>query len=145
MMTRNVLFAALLLSMACSGPTVVDTGGGGGVAGRYVLTSIAGRTMPTWAINSPAVRMDILSGEFTLRPDGSATTVVESRATSSGVVTTTTSSGSGTYSIDGTTIRMDMSGSAGGQPWQRVSVGTINGSVVLYEESGQGTYRYEKQ
>lgn len=133
---------ALATSLACSSD---GTGPGGDSSGRYVLTAIAGRSMPTWQINEPSLRLDILSGEFTLSPNGTAVTELRYRLTTNGVqMSPAISSGAGTYTLTGGILTMDMSGSAEGVPWQKVSIGTVQGSVVLFDD-GQGVLQYEKR
>ncbi len=134
---RAIARVVLTTVVACAGESTAPAD----QTGVYVLTAIDGRAMPTWFLNQPPLRVDMLSGEFTLMKDGTATATNTSRTFDGVNTTTSVSNGTGTYTIIGGTLTFDLHG----PNWSKTTRGAIRGSVVQMDDVGQGVFTYQRR
>lgn len=147
MMKRSVV-AFLLVSVAlgCGGAdgAVVP---GVGVVGRYTLRTINGSNPPVAIVNTPAARLLVLAGEFTLARDGSVSGSLDSRAEVQGMAPQTThATVTGSYSVSGSSISMTTMSTSNGVRSPSVTFqGTIAGDGSISMPSSDGhTYVYKR-
>lgn len=139
-----LLVAASLTACGASGPADVQTPKGN--MGRYVLESIDGRSMPTYLYRDQYTEIILHDDELILNPDGSASATIHFRLTLQTSFTESTTTGSGTYKIDGTSIRTDMESSTdGSNPSFRTSYGTIGNGILTFVESDGTVFRYVRK
>jgi hypothetical protein len=139
-----VLLGTLLLG--CGSSTAVSSPDGG-IAGRYVLQTVNGLSLPATITLAPNVRQTVFGREFTLAAGGSMQGFVDVRSDAGGLTTgnvrTTTS---GTYRVAGTSISITQVSETNGQRSPEVTFsGAIAGDgSISFETAERNTFRYKK-
>lgn len=137
------LSALVLLASACGDGGSEPENEFARVAGSYALTQVNAGSLPALVYEDPTIRIDITSGNMTLRNDGSFTETLAARATftdgsppeNESFVT------NGTYSIVGSQVTWSVPASGGepGVSW----TGAVANGVVTYTWEGTA-YRFVK-
>ncbi len=133
--TVATLVMAVALLTACDGDS---TGNGGSIVGTYTLQTFNGENLPVGVPGAPppmapggAVTMfELTAGSIQLNSDDTCSTSLSFRTTTDGTVTATdTETETCTYSVTGTTIRLDSTG-------QGFITGTISGNTITVVVDG---------
>jgi hypothetical protein len=101
-----------------------------GVDGTFILQSANGMSLPALLVDSvsPPLRIDVLSGSITLRPDGTFQDVTDFRRTVGTIVTNVHVICPGTYLVSGASIAFAETGAEG---CRDQFVGTLSGGNTL--------------
>ncbi len=113
-------------------PAAMDAATQPDIAGSYALVSINGTPLP-FTVTHEGPGIQVTSGTFTIRPDGTCTSVVafvmpsgQSQSREVGA----------TYTREGSTLRMQWQGAG-------VTEGTVEGDTFTMDNEGQ-VFRYQK-
>lgn len=147
MMKRSIPVLLLLAVLQGCGGENGAVVPGAGVLGRYTLRTIDGSNPPVAIVNTSAVRLLVLAGEFTLAGDRSVSGSLDSRAEVQGIAPQTTHTTlTGSYNASGSSISMTTVSTSNGVSSPSVTFqGTIavDGSISLPSSDGH-TYVYKR-
>jgi hypothetical protein len=119
--------ALILAATACGdGPTDPSVES---VVGIYSLVTINGTAVPLTLVTEPDYRLEVLSGFFDLRADGTFTLSLRFRETVDGTATTSDYAESGTYTLSGSVLTFTTTEGLTGQA-------TVSGNTLTIAESG---------
>jgi len=107
-------------------PTAVDASKLPDIAGSYTLVSINGETLP-FTVTHEGPGIQVTSGTFTIRPDGTCTSVVAFLVPSGQAQSREVSA---TYTRDGSKLTMQWQGAG-------VTIGTVEGDTFTMDNEGQ--------
>jgi hypothetical protein len=109
-----------------SSPAAADAAKLPDIAGSYTLVSINGKTLP-FTVTHEGPGIQVTSGTFTIRPDGTCTSVVAFLVPSGQSQSREVSA---TYARDGSKLTMQWQGAG-------VTNGTVEGDTFTMENEGQ--------
>jgi hypothetical protein len=107
-------------------PTAADTAKPPDIAGSYSLVSINGTALP-FTVTHEGPGIQVTSGTFTIRPDGTCTSVVAFVMPSGQAQSREVSA---TYTRDGSKLTMQWQGAG-------VTIGTVEGDTFTMDNEGQ--------
>ncbi len=158
-----ILTTALLaggLLTACDGDS---TGNGGSIVGTYTLQTFNGENLPVEALGGPGMppgvvfMFELTAGSVRLNSDDTCSASMTFRTTIDGTVTKTdsiatisrstadTTDGTCTYSVTGTTIRVEMPGSDPPvTPALFILTGSITGNTLTLVNEDGDTFVFTK-
>jgi hypothetical protein len=99
----HLLIVTMLIACGDDDPSGPDTAT---VAGTYTLRTVNGQDLPFTIINQTGYKLEVLSDEYTLNPNGSFTTVATFRETEGTDVTTSSDTYSGTWQVNGSNVSL---------------------------------------
>jgi uncharacterized lipoprotein YajG len=121
-----LLLAVVLPLAACEGPADPTQN----VVGTYTLVQLNGSPLPALTSQDAFGRVELVSGTLTLRSDRSFAETLHGRFTpTSGAIQTNTVNNSGTFTVTGSTVRLQSSEGA-------TYSGTLNGNILEYALQG---------
>ena len=157
--TVATLVMAVALLTACDGDS---TGNGGSIVGTYTLQTFNGENLPVEAGGGPpfppgvVFMFELTAGSVRLNSDDTCSASMTFRTTIDGTVTATesiatisistadTTDGTCTYSVTGTTIRLEMPGSDPPVTRALILTGSITGNTLTLVNEDGDTFVFTK-
>ena len=139
-MRRFLLLMLPIALAACGGSDNSSTGPTlASLSGTWNLQTVNGSPLPATIASSGSVKTEILSQVATVDANGNFTEVTQTRTTINGEATLTTLPSTGTISLNGNLVTVNVTGSGAG-------TGTLNSSTMFTVDFATiGTFVFVKQ
>ncbi len=159
---RRFTVATLVMAVALLTACGDSTGNGGSIVGIYTLQTWNGENLPVQALGGPpfppgvVFMFELTAGSVRLNSDDTCSASMTFRTTIDGTVTATesiatisistadTTDGTCTYSVTGTTIRLEMPGSDPPVTRALILTGSITGNTLTLVNEDGDTFVFTK-
>ncbi len=129
----TIALTAVSVALAACGGGGDDPIGPANVAGTYTLQTVNGSPLPFTTSEDATYKAEILSSAITLNGNNTFSWAFTGRSTDNGTPTTNSETFTGTYTINGSSIRMTDS-----EGYTDATVG--NGTITMVIEGPAGTF-----